>query len=142
MKKKPQLAVLFLAAILSSGCASGLIGALPEVRDRENASEVWIFRGYNYVASGVSAYVSFDDNDVLGIRTVEHAMFPAPPGKHRLGVRNPGMPINNLEVELAPRRKHYYSVNVGFTNFSLSPLTEEEAKSYRSTTQPLSLEKK
>ena len=50
--------------------------------------------------------------------------------------------LQNLDVELAPRGKYYYSVNVGFTNFSLSPLTEEEAKGYLSTTKLVPLEKK
>jgi hypothetical protein len=135
------LSVLVLFGVFSSGCASGLIGTLPEVKDKDSASEIWIFRGYTYVSSGVSAYVAFDDNDVLAIRTVEHAKFPAPSGKHRLGVRNAGFPNNNLDVELAPRQKYYYAVQVGFTNFSLLPLTEAEAQTYISSTHLVPLEK-
>ncbi|HEY5996852.1 MAG TPA: hypothetical protein VIU29_07505 [Candidatus Deferrimicrobiaceae bacterium] len=140
--KKLCLSVLVLFGVLSSGCASGLIGALPEIKDKDSASEVWIFRGYTYVSSGVSAYVAFDDNDVLAIRTVEHAKFPAPPGKHKLGVRNAGFPNNNLDVDLAPRQKYYYAVQVGFTNFSLLPLTEAEAQPYISSTHFVPLEKR
>lgn len=139
--KKLCLSVLVLFGVLLSGCASGLIGTLPEIKDKESASEIWIFRGYTYVSSGVSAYVAFDDNDVLAIRTVEHAKFPAPSGKHRIGVRNAGFPNNNLDVDLAPRRKYYYAVQVGFTNFSLLPLTEAEAQPYISSTHLVPLEK-
>jgi hypothetical protein len=136
------LPVLLLFGTLFAGCASGLVGALPEIKDKDSAAEIWIFRGYTYVSSGVSAYVAFDDNDVLAIRTVEHAKFPAPPGNHRLGVRNAGFPNNNLDVVLAPRQKYYYAVQVGFTNFGLLPLSEAEAQPYMSSTHFVPLEKK
>lgn len=140
--KNLGLSILLLFGVLLTGCASGLVGTLPEIKDKDSAAEIWIFRGYTYVSSGVSAYVAFDDNDVLAIRTVEHMKFPAPSGKHRLGVRNAGFPNNNLEVDLAPRQKYYYAVQVGFTNFSLLPLSEAEAQPYISTTHFVPLERR
>lgn len=135
------ISVMALIGSLCSGCASGLTGTLPDVRDKNNASEIYIIRDYNYVSSGVSAYVSFDNTDVLAIRTVQHTKFLAPTGTHFIGVRNPGFPINNVSISLVPNNRYYFRVRVGFTNFSLVPMTEEESLPYISTTQYVDLYK-
>lgn len=138
--RKLCMSVMVLVAICCSGCSSGLVGTLPVVNDVNDASEIYIIRGYNYVSSGVSAYVSFDDKDVLAIRTVEHTKFTAPSGKHTLGVRNPGLPTNNIAISLTPKNRYYFRVSVG-VNFSLVPMPEEEALTYLSTTHYVPLAK-
>lgn len=135
------MSIMVLIGSLCSGCASGLMGTLPDVIDKNNASEIYIIRDYNYVSSGISAYVSFDNNDVLAIRTVQHAKFLAPSGNHAIGVRNPGFPINNIPISLIPNNRYYFRVRVGFTNFSLVPMTEEESLPYISTTEYIKLDK-
>jgi hypothetical protein len=142
MMRNLVLSFLVLAASLCTGCASGLVGTLPDVKDPNTAAEIWIIRSYNYVSSGVSAYVAFDDNDVLAIRTVEHAKFLAPSGNHTIGVRNPGFPNNNIPVLLLPKSKYYFAVSVGFTNFSLVQMEESEALPYITSTHFVPLEKK
>lgn len=135
------MSVIVLIGSFCSGCASGLIGTLPEVKDNNIASEIYVIRPYTYVSSAISAYVSFDNNDVLAIRTVEHAKFFAQPGNHTIGVRNPGFPSNNIPLVLIPNSRYYFRVSVGFTNFSLVTMTEEEAKPYISTTKYIKLDK-
>ena len=135
------MSVIILVGSLCSGCASGLIGTLPEVKDKNDASAIYIIRPYTYVSSAISAYVSFDNNDVLAIRTVEHTKFFAPSGTHTIGVRNPGFPINNIPISLIPNNRYYFRVSVGFTNFSLVPMTEEESRPYLSTTEYIKIDK-
>ncbi len=139
MKIHRWLFVVIFAGMFS-GCASGLVGKLPEVPDKNNASEIIIIRPYNYMASGTSAYVSFDNNDVLAIRVVQYAKFLAPAGNHAIGVRYPGFPINNMEMVLTPKMKYYFGVSVGFSNFSLIPKTEAEALPYIETSNYMPLE--
>ena len=135
------MSVMVLIGSLCSGCASGLMGTLPEINDKNSASEIYIIRPYTYVSSAISAYVSFDNSDVLAIRTVQHTKFFAPAGTHTVGVRNPGFPINNIPMSLIPNTRYYFRVSVGFTNFSLVPLTEEESRPYISTTEYVDLYK-
>jgi len=112
---------------LFSGCASGLIGTLPEVTDKGNASEIIILRPYNFVLHGISAYVEFDNNDIFAIRIVQYAKFLAPPGNHTIGVRYPGLPTNNIAMLLAPKERYYYCIGANLANFSLFQITEKEA---------------
>lgn len=134
------MSVIVIFGSLFSGCASGLIGTLPEVIDKNNASEIFIIRPYNFVASGTSAYISFDNNDIFAIRTVQYARFIAPPGNHTIGVRYPGFPANNIEILLTPKGKYYFGVSVGFSNFSLVQKTEEEALPYIETSNYMPLD--
>lgn len=134
------LSLIFAVSCICSSCASGLIGTLPGVPDRNNASEIYVIRPYNYVASANSAYVSFDNVEIFALRTRQHTKFLAPPGHHTIGVRYPGFPANDISIELSPRHKYYYGVSVGFTNFSLIPKTEEEATPYINASVYISLD--
>lgn len=138
--KRLRMLVFVLAGSLWCGCAHGPIGALPVIDDFDKASEIYILRSYNYVSSGTSAYVSFDNNDVVAIRVVEYARFLAPSGNHWIGVRYAGYPSNSFPVTLAPKGKYYFAVSVGFRNFSLKPMTEDEARPYLTTLHYLPLD--
>ena len=133
-----SLVVIF--GSLFSGCASGLIGTLPEVTNYSNASEIIIIRPFNFEAHGISAYVVFDNNDIFAIRIVQYAKFPAPPGNHTIGVRFPGFPTNNIAILLAPKTKYYYCVSAGFNDISLIPIIEEEALPYIKDSYYMSLD--
>ena len=132
--------VILIVGSICSGCASGLTGVLPEVPDRNNASEIYVIRPYNYIASANSAYVSFDNNEIFALRTIQYTKFMAPPGNHTIGVRYPGFPANNISIVLAPKQKYYFGVSVGFSNFSLVPKTEEEAMPHIETSNYVSLD--
>lgn len=121
------MTVIVAACCICSGCASGLLGVLPEVPDRSNASEIYVVRPYNFVASANSAYVSFDNVELFALRTRQYTKFLAPPGNHTIGVRYPGFPANTIAIALTPKQNYYYAVSVGFSNFSLIPKKEEEA---------------
>ena len=129
MRTYPIYSIIIIFGILT-GCATGRIGTLPFVNDMENSSEIYILRGYNFISSSYSAYVSFDNNDILAIRNGQYTNFHAPTGDHLLGVRLPGMSNNTMKLSLNPKNKYYFGVSVGFGNYYLLPMTEADSLPY------------
>ena len=125
MRSKYIVMVILLAVIAFSGCATGVIGVMPEIKDNNYTSNIIIIRPYNFVALSSSAYISFDNNNILAIRAAEYIKFLAPSGDHTIGAD-----YEKINIVLTPKNKYYFRITVGFPSFHIAPMTEDEAKPY------------
>ena len=128
--KQLRIAVIAVFCIICCGCGHGLIGTLPVVHDQNNASEVFVLRGYQWFGHAISAYVSFDNNEFLAIRAAEYTKFLAPPGNHTIAVKAAGSPWYTISILLVPKERHYFSVTKSAMGFYIEPISEKDAGPY------------
>ncbi len=125
--KYSTIAVTVAFACLCCGCAQGLIGSLPAVENPDDASEIYLVRRH---FRDISAYVSFDNNDVLAIRKGQYTRLSVPAGEHRIAARYPGFGGTEIPIRLAPKTKYYFEIVWGSDTFYIRPITEQRARQF------------
>ena len=130
-----------------TGCAHGLIGVLPETKNKDNASEIIIIRNKNFLGAAKSDRITLDFHDIIGIRVGEYTKFHVPPGQHTLGVKcsggwSPWTKEMNIDVVCEPNKKYYFLVSPSIVCAKIEPLNEKDGLKRIAKSKHLKLVKK
>ena len=107
-----NLIVLIALAFVMMACAHGKTEHFPDVRQTEDAAEVFIIRNNNLLGMGISLKVLFDKNVIARIRAGEHVSFFIEPGFHAVGTSD-----TTLTVPFAAGHKYYFLISAQYSQF-------------------------
>jgi hypothetical protein len=128
-------------ALLLSGCAHGVVTALPTV-DPSQAAEIAVVRPNGFKGCAITFPVMVDGREVFRLACGEHIVYPVTAGEHRFGINAPnvvGMPDTNVTPLTVIARTRYYLRldSLLWHGPVLTPITTGEGERLFTETTPL-----
>jgi hypothetical protein len=79
-------------------------------------------RNYSFIGAGVHFWATLNGEDIAGLYTNEHTIFPLSPGNYSLGVRCRGAwtltwELDEINVDVQPERTYYYLLSENESSF-------------------------
>lgn len=128
------LATLLLGAVLAGCGQSGRIGELPRIDSAAPSGKVVVVRISSVVGVANSYKVALDGNDLLNIRSGQHAEFHVPAGDHYIAVKcfggwTPNWKEASLRFAAAPQQPSYFKISPNLSCAEIVPVAAEQAAS-------------
>lgn len=129
-----MISLLLYVAI--QGCASGLIGELPAIKDKESASQIYIFNpsfavSFAHGNNNFSCNIILDGKPFVALRPYQFTKIYLQSGKHSLGITYPSNDASYYaDISFEPIKTYYFKSAWLSDNIKLEQIEEYQVNRY------------